>query len=163
MATSATAGRWIGHLSFCYRSLCPQTFHRRILPHHCQEQTQTKTSRSFYRASTRYSATDVAPNRWTHQNRVQEIAEERGFKAAHKRDSLGVYFCRWTIARFTPRTAGEQHPPRQIFRWNETSLHITRRLSFLYHRSTTGLGIDLNRAVFVKIYFPKKIKWYWVI
>lgn len=62
--------------------------------------------------------------------RVREIAEERGFlKAAHKRDSLGVCFARWTIARFYAanyrRTASA---PENSSMKRETSLHITKAI-----------------------------------
>ena len=90
--------------------------------------------------------------------RVREIAEERGFlKAAHKRDSLGVCFCPMDYRTFLRRELPENSiRPENSSMKRETSLHITKGILFYTIGQRRGLGIDLNRAVFVKEIFPRR-------
>lgn len=92
--------------------------------------------------------------------RVREIAEERGFlKAAHKRDSLGVCFCPMDYRTFLRRELPENSiRPGKFF--DETGNFIAYHEGYPFYTigQRRGLGIDLNRAVFVKDIFPEENK-----
>ena len=92
--------------------------------------------------------------------RVREIAEERGFlKAAHKRDSLGVCFCPMDYRTFLRRELPENSiRPGKFF--DETGNFIAYHEGYPFYTigQRRGLGIDLNRAVFVKEIFPEENK-----
>ena len=94
------------------------------------------------------------------KTRVRQIAEERGFqKAAHKRDSLGVCFCPMDYRTFLRREVPEENiRPGKFF--DETGNFIARNEGYPFYTigQRRGLGIDLNRAVFVKEIIPKENK-----
>lgn len=91
---------------------------------------------------------------------VRQIAEERGFqKAAHKRDSLGVCFCPMDYRTFLRREVPEENiRPGKFF--DEMGDFIARNEGYPFYTigQRRGLGIDLNRAVFVKEIIPKENK-----
>lgn len=94
------------------------------------------------------------------KTRVREIAEERGFlKAAHKRDSLGVCFCPMDYRTFLRRELPENTiRPGKFF--DEQGNFIAHHEGYPFYTigQRRGLGIDLNRAVFVKEIFPEENK-----
>lgn len=94
------------------------------------------------------------------KTRVRQIAEERGFqKAAHKRDSLGVCFCPMDYRTFLRREVPEENiRPGKFF--DEMGDFIARNEGYPFYTigQRRGLGIDLNRAVFVKEIIPKENK-----
>ncbi|WP_172501012.1 tRNA 2-thiouridine(34) synthase MnmA [uncultured Phocaeicola sp.] len=94
------------------------------------------------------------------KTRVRQIAEERGFqKAAHKRDSLGVCFCPMDYRTFLRREVPEENiRPGKFF--DETGNFIARNEGYPFYTigQRRGLGIDLNRAVFVKEIIPEENK-----
>lgn len=94
------------------------------------------------------------------KTRVRQIAEERGFrKAAHKRDSLGVCFCPMDYRTFLRREVDEENiRPGKFF--DETGNFIARNEGYPFYTigQRRGLGIDLNRAVFVKEIIPEENK-----
>lgn len=94
------------------------------------------------------------------KTRVREIAAERGFlKAARKRDSLGVCFCPMDYRTFLRKEVPEEsiHPGKFF---DEMGNFIARNEGYPFYTigQRRGLGIDLNRAVFVKDIFPKENK-----
>lgn len=94
------------------------------------------------------------------KTRVREIAAERGFlKAAHKRDSLGVCFCPMDYRTFLRRELPEGSiRPGKFF--DETGHFIASHEGYPFYTigQRRGLGIDLNRAVFVKEIIPDENK-----
>lgn len=86
------------------------------------------------------------------KNRVREIAAERGFlKAAHKKDSLGVCFCPMDYRTFLQQELPEGTIlPGKFF--DEAGNYIARHKGYPFYTigQRRGLGIDLNRAIFVK-------------
>ncbi len=94
------------------------------------------------------------------KTRVRQIAEERGFqKAAHKRDSLGVCFCPMDYRTFLRREVPEGNiQPGKFF--DEMGDFIARNEGYPFYTigQRRGLGIDLNRAVFVKEIIPEENK-----
>ncbi|WP_278702768.1 tRNA 2-thiouridine(34) synthase MnmA [Phocaeicola sartorii] len=94
------------------------------------------------------------------KTRVRQIAEERGFqKAAHKRDSLGVCFCPMDYRTFLRREVPEENiRPGKFF--DEMGDFIARNEGYPFYTigQRRGLGIDLNRAVFVKEIIPEENK-----
>ena len=94
------------------------------------------------------------------KSRVREIAAERGFlKAARKRDSLGVCFCPMDYRSFLRQELpeGSIHPGKFF---DETGNFIARHEGYPFYTigQRRGLGIDLNRAVFVKSIIPEENK-----
>lgn len=94
------------------------------------------------------------------KNRVREIAEERGFlKVARKKDSIGVCFCPMDYRSFLRREVSGSviHKGRFVdgegnfIAWHEG-------YPFYTVGQRRGLGIDLNRAVFVKEIIPSENK-----
>lgn len=94
------------------------------------------------------------------KKRVREIAEERGFsKAARKRDSLGVCFCPMDYRTFLRSEVAEGSiRPGKFF--DETGNFIARNEGYPFYTigQRRGLGIDLNRAVYVKETIPNENK-----
>lgn len=94
------------------------------------------------------------------KTRVRQIAAERGFlKAAHKRDSLGVCFCPMDYRTFLHRELPEGSiRPGKFF--DETGHFIAWHQGYPFYTigQRRGLGIDLNRAVFVKEIIPEENK-----
>lgn len=94
------------------------------------------------------------------KTRVREIAAERGFlKAARKRDSLGVCFCPMDYRTFLHKELPEGSIlPGKFF--DEMGNFIARHKGYPFYTigQRRGLGIDLNRAVFVKEIIPAENK-----
>ena len=94
------------------------------------------------------------------KTRVREMAAERGFlKAARKRDSLGVCFCPMDYRTFLRREVpGGSIVPGKFF--DEEGNFIARNEGYPFYTigQRRGLGVDLNRAVFVKEIIPEENK-----
>ena len=94
------------------------------------------------------------------KTRVREIAEERGFlKAATKKDSIGVCFCPMDYRTFLRN----ELPPETIQKgkfFDEKGNFIAWHEGYPFYTigQRRGLGIDLNRAVFVKEINPQENK-----
>ena len=94
------------------------------------------------------------------KQRVREIAEERGFlKAAKKKDSLGVCFCPMDYRTFLR----DNVPAESIQRGNfvdEQGNFIAMHEGYPFYTigQRRGLGIDLNKAIFVKEIIPSENK-----
>ena len=88
------------------------------------------------------------------KQRVREIAEERGFlKAARKKDSLGVCFCPMDYRTFLRNKV----PAIQKGKFVDTEGNFIawhEGYPFYTIGQRRGLGIDLNKAVFVKEILP---------
>lgn len=88
--------------------------------------------------------------------RVREIAAERGFlKAAKKKDSIGVCFCPMDYRTFLRNNV----PANAIQKGNfvgENGNFIATHEGYPFYTigQRRGLGIDLNKAVFVKNIIP---------
>ncbi len=92
------------------------------------------------------------------KQRVREIAEERGFrKAARKRDSLGVCFCP-TDYRSLLRDRVPTEAIRRGKFVDEQGEFVAWHEGYPFYTigQRRGLGIDLNRAVFVKEIIPSE-------
>lgn len=94
------------------------------------------------------------------KTRVREIAAERGFlKAARKRDSLGVCFCPMDYRSFLRRELPEDSiRPGKFFDEKGNFIAYHEGYPFYTIGQRRGLGIDLNRAVFVKEIIPEENK-----
>ena len=92
------------------------------------------------------------------KQRVREIAEERGFlKAARKRDSLGVCFCPMDYRTFLRDKVSTEAIQRGKFvdaEGNFVAWH--EGYPFYTIGQRRGLGIDLNKAIFVKEIIPSE-------
>lgn len=87
---------------------------------------------------------------------VRQIAEERGFlKAAHKKDSIGVCFCPMDYRSFLRKEVPEEKIQKGKF-FDEKGNFIAWHEGYPFYTigQRRGLGIDLNRAVFVKEIIP---------
>ena len=90
------------------------------------------------------------------KQRVREIAQERGFlKAAGKKDSIGVCFCPMDYRTFLRNNV----PANAIQKGNfvdENGNFIATHEGYPFYTigQRRGLGIDLNKAVFVKNIIP---------
>ncbi len=94
------------------------------------------------------------------KTRVREIAAERGFlKVATKRDSIGVCFCPMDYRTFLRRELPEGSISSGKF-FDEMGHFIARHEGYPFYTigQRRGLGIDLNRAVFVKEIIPEENK-----
>ena len=94
------------------------------------------------------------------KQRVREIAEERGFqKAAKKKDSLGVCFCPMDYRTFLRNNVPTEAIQRGEFR-DENGNFIAMHEGYPFYTvgQRRGLGIDLNKAVFVKEIIPSENK-----
>ena len=94
------------------------------------------------------------------KGRVREIAQERGFlKAAKKKDSLGVCFCPMDYRTFLRKEVNEALLQPGKF-YDEQGNYIARHEGYPFYTigQRRGLGIDLNRAVFVKEILPAENK-----
>ena len=92
--------------------------------------------------------------------RVREIAEEKGFlKAARKKDSIGVCFCPMDYRSFLRREVPFQAIQKGKF-FDEKGNFIAWHEGYPFYTigQRRGLGIDLNRAVFVKEIIPSENK-----
>ena len=91
---------------------------------------------------------------------VRRIAEERGFmKAAHKKDSIGVCFCPMDYRTFLRQELPVDAIRRGKF-YDEKGDFIAWHEGYPFYTigQRRGLGIDLNRAVFVKEIIPSENK-----
>ena len=94
------------------------------------------------------------------KQRVREIAEERGFlKTAKKKDSLGVCFCPMDYRTFIRNNVPTEAIQRGEFR-DENGNFIAMHEGYPFYTvgQRRGLGIDLNKAVFVKEIIPSENK-----
>lgn len=92
--------------------------------------------------------------------RVREIAEERGFmKVAEKKDSIGVCFCPMDYRSFLLREVPQGVIQKGKF-FDEKGNFIAFHEGYPFYTigQRRGLGIDLNRAVFVKEIIPEENK-----
>jgi tRNA-specific 2-thiouridylase len=94
------------------------------------------------------------------KTRVREIAEERGFlKAATKKDSIGVCFCPMDYRSFLRKEMPAVVINKGKF-FDEKGNFIAWHEGYPFYTigQRRGLGIDLNRAVFVKEIIPSENK-----
>ena len=92
--------------------------------------------------------------------RVRELAEERGFlKAATKKDSIGVCFCPMDYRSFLRNNVSVEAIQKGKF-FDEKGNFIAWHEGYPFYTigQRRGLGIDLNRAVFVKEIIPSENK-----
>ena len=92
--------------------------------------------------------------------RVREIAEERGFlKVATKKDSIGVCFCPMDYRSFLRKEMSAVVINKGKF-FDEKGNFIAWHEGYPFYTigQRRGLGIDLNRAVFVKEIIPSENK-----
>ena len=92
--------------------------------------------------------------------RVREIAEERGFlKVATKKDSIGVCFCPMDYRTFLRNNVSVEAIQKGKF-FDEKGNFIAWHEGYPFYTigQRRGLGIDLNRAVFVKEIIPSENK-----
>lgn len=92
--------------------------------------------------------------------RVRQMAEERGFlKAARKKDSLGVCFCPMDYRSFLREELPEGTiRPGRFYDGEGNFVAHHEGYPFYTIGQRRGLGLDLNRAVFVKDIFPEENK-----
>ena len=91
--------------------------------------------------------------------RVREIAEERGFlKAATKKDSIGVCFCPMDYRSFLRKEVAAVINKGRFFDEQGNFIAWHEGYPFYTIGQRRGLGIDLNRAVFVKEIIPSENK-----
>jgi len=91
---------------------------------------------------------------------VRQIAEERGFlKAATKKDSIGVCFCPMDYRSFLRKELPADAIRKGKF-YDEQGNFIAWHEGYPFYTigQRRGLGIDLNRAVFVKEIIPSENK-----
>ncbi len=94
------------------------------------------------------------------KQRVREIAEERGFmKTAQKRDSFGVCFCPMDYRSFLRHNVPAEAIRRGKF-FDTEGKFIAWHEGYPFYTigQRRGLGIDLNRAVFVQDIVPAENK-----
>ena len=94
------------------------------------------------------------------KTQVRQMAEERGFlKVARKKDSIGVCFCPMDY-----RTFLRNHVPENLIYpgkfYDEKGNFVAKHEGYPFYTigQRRGLGIDLNRAVFVKEIIPEENK-----
>lgn len=94
------------------------------------------------------------------KTRIREIAAERGFmKVATKKDSLGVCFCPMDYRSFLKKNVDTESIKPGIFCDEEgNQIGIHDGFPFFTVGQRRGLGIYLNKAVFVKDIIPKENK-----
>ena len=91
---------------------------------------------------------------------VRQLAEERGFlKAAKKKDSIGVCFCPMDYRSFLKKEVPAEAIQKGKF-YDEEGNFIAWHEGYPFYTigQRRGLGIDLNRAVFVKEILPSENK-----
>ena len=91
---------------------------------------------------------------------VREVAEKRGFlKAATKKDSIGVCFCPMDYRTFLRKEVSSEAIQKGKF-FDEKGNFIAWHEGYPFYTigQRRGLGIDLNRAVFVKEIIPMENK-----
>lgn len=94
------------------------------------------------------------------KTRVRELAAERGFlKAARKRDSLGVCFCPMDYRTFLrARVPASEIIPGSFY--DEQGNYLGKHEGYPFYTigQRRGLGIYLNKALFVKEILPQENK-----
>lgn len=92
------------------------------------------------------------------KTRVREIAAERGFlKAAKKKDSLGVCFCPMDYRTFLKEHAPHGSiAPGHFYDTDGKIIGTHEGYPFYTVGQRRGLGINLNKALFVKDIFPRE-------
>ena len=96
---------------------------------------------------------------WT-KTQVRQLAEERGFlKTARKKDSIGVCFCPMDYRTFLRQEVEEGLITPGKF-YDEQGNYIARHEGYPFYTigQRRGLGIDLNRPIFVKEILPESNK-----
>ena len=94
------------------------------------------------------------------KTQVRQIASERGFvKAAQKKDSIGVCFCPMDYRSFLKKELPEGSISPGKF-YDTSGEYIAKHEGYPFYTigQRRGLGIDLNRAVFVKDIIPSDNK-----
>ena len=94
------------------------------------------------------------------KQRVREIAQERGFlKAARKKDSFGVCFCPMDYRTFLRNNVQAEAIQRGPF-CDEQGNFIAWHEGYPFYTigQRRGLGLDLNKAIFVKEIIPSQNK-----
>ena len=89
---------------------------------------------------------------------IREYAQQRGFlKVATKKDSIGVCFCPMDYRSFLRKEAGEKLPPHGYF-YDEMGNVLGKHEGYPFYTigQRRGLGIYLNKAIFVKDILPAK-------
>lgn len=92
------------------------------------------------------------------KTQVRQMAEERGFlKVARKKDSIGVCFCPMDYRTFLRNHVPETKIQPGKF-YDEQGNYIAKHEGYPFYTigQRRGLGIDLNRAVFVKEIIPEE-------
>ena len=94
------------------------------------------------------------------KTRVRELAAERGFlKVARKRDSLGVCFCPMDYRTFLrARVPASEIIPGSFYDEQGNYLGMHEGYPFYTIGQRRGLGIYLNKALFVKEILPQENK-----
>lgn len=93
------------------------------------------------------------------KNRVREIAAEKGFiKVAKKKDSLGVCFCPMDYRSFLKNNVKENIMPG--FFYDEDNNIVGKHEGYPFYTigQRRGLGIYMNKALFVKDIYPEENK-----
>lgn len=124
------------------------------------ERIPTRTSLFPVGASPIHTGTDVPAHGRADQNQVREIAAARGFlKAATKRDSLGVCFCPMDYRSFLKAHVPEGEIIPGNF-YNEQGHYLGKHEGYPFYTigQRRGLGIHLNKALFVKEIIPQENK-----
>ena len=94
------------------------------------------------------------------KTQVRQMAEERGFlKVARKKDSIGVCFCPMDYRTFLRNHVPETRIQPGKF-YDDQDNYIAKHEGYPFYTigQRRGLGIDLNRAVFVKEIIPEENK-----
>ena len=94
------------------------------------------------------------------KTQVRQMAEERGFlKVARKKDSIGVCFCPMDYRAFLRNHVPEARIQPGKF-YDDQGNYIAKHEGYPFYTigQRRGLGIDLNRAVFVKEIIPEENK-----
>ena len=94
------------------------------------------------------------------KTQVRQMAEERGFlKVARKKDSIGVCFCPMDYRTFLRNHVPETRIQPGKF-YDDQGNYIAKHEGYPFYTigQRRGLGIDLNRAVFVKEIIPEENK-----
>ena len=95
------------------------------------------------------------------KTKVREIAAQRGFlKAATKKDSLGVCFCPMDYRTFLKEKTNCAEKIKPGFFYDENNNIIGKHNGYPFYTigQRRGLGIYMNKALFVKDIYPEENK-----
>lgn len=93
------------------------------------------------------------------KKKIREIAAEKGFmKIAGKKDSLGVCFCPMDYRNFLRNNVSENISPGFFYDENGNVLGMHEGYPFYTIGQRRGLGIYMNKALFVKDILPEENK-----